>query len=51
MFFRGAGIGQDIQEVLATFFGTETTGNFGLDLDHVKIALRLVIVKRNIEIL
>ena len=47
MFFRSGGIGQNMQEVKAAFFGTETTGNLGLDFDHAKVALRLIIVKRN----
>ncbi len=47
LLFRSAGIGQNIQEVLAALFGSETTGNLGLDFDHAKITLRLVIVKRN----
>ena len=50
LFLRG-GIGQNIQEVKAVFFGTETTGNLRLDFDHAKVALRLIIVKWNSKIL
>ena len=51
MLFRGVGIGQNIQEILATFFGSETPGNLGLDFDHAKVTLSLIIVKRNGKIL
>ncbi len=51
MLFGGAGIGQNMEEVLTAFIGTKTTGNLGLDLNHAKITLRLIIVKRDGEIL
>ena len=44
-------IGHDFQEVLGTGFGPEATGDFGLDFNHAQIALRLIVVKRNVKAL
>ena len=51
MLFGRADIGQNIQEILATFSGPEATGNLGFDFDHAKVTLRLVIIKRDGKIL
>ena len=50
LLFSSTGIGQDIEEITAAIEGTKTAGNLGLYFDHAKVALRLIVFKRNSEV-
>ena len=51
LLFCSADIGYDAEEITSAMVSTETTGNLGFDLDHTQVALRLIVVKRDCEIL
>ena len=44
-------VGHDFQIIPDAFLSSEASGYFGLDLYHPKITFRLVVIKRDIEVI
>lgn len=51
LLFCSADIGHDAEEITSAMVSAEAAGNLGFYLDHTQVALRLIVVKRDGEIL
>ena len=51
LLFRSANVGHDVKKITSALISAEAAGNLGLDLDHAQVTLRLIVVKRDGELL
>lgn len=51
MFVSCPNIGHDFQVIPGSIFRAEATGYFGFYFDHPNIPLRLIVIKRNNEVM